>query len=67
MQPDASPADTRLTREEASWNDVYRASGSEHHKYLWVKRLEQHSYVGESSCVAPAAFARNESSRWAEE
>ena len=41
------PQHSRLTRESAYWDSAYRSDGGEHHKYLWVKSVEQRSYVRE--------------------
>lgn len=37
----------RGAREQTYWDDVYRVTGPEHGKYLWTRRVEELSYVGE--------------------
>jgi SAM-dependent methyltransferase len=36
----------RMDRERDYWDDTYRATGSDHHKYRWSKQIEGLSYVG---------------------
>jgi hypothetical protein len=37
----------RVAREQAYWDEAYRSTGSEHHRYLWCKHIEGKSYIGE--------------------
>src|SRR5262245_58591495 len=37
----------RVDRERAYWDEAYRATSEEHRKYLWAKRVEGRSYIGQ--------------------
>ncbi len=61
MEPDLSlRVDSRLARESAYWNDMYQCDGTEHHKYLWVKEVENRSYVGQCFLRLAARFRRKQ-------
>jgi len=37
----------RAVREQIYWDDAYRTGGPHHAKYLWTKRIERISFIGE--------------------
>ena len=37
----------RAVREQLYWDDAYRPGGPHHAKYLWTKRIERISFIGE--------------------